>query len=992
MGANTVDPELQGLGNEDDILSGIDVSSMMQGGDGEEDGDDGQDIGQQGVYDFSDEEEEEELAERGYNAEQEAIERDLLDAFNSDSDDWEVDDDDEGTDDDLKALLRETHSTKRKRSAKSSKGAKKRLTSVRPAKELDPEIRVLLSEANECFVARQYERAELKFKEVIKKDPRNFPAYKSLGEIYLLLNDPNKSCNTWFLAAHLRPTDGEFWAFVARQSRELGHTSQALYCLRRAVTVGYRTFDVLLERSILYRENGSYGRASETLQKMLELFPKEPAVLRELALIYNQLNRVNDAIALYLKLFEKNINHRNAVQMGEDVSKEKPFPVFDWSSLNILAELFVNQKNYAIAIRTIKHISRWIQERESEEFWEYVTDDSEFDERRYENAHFEALPDILKNKSHKLPIDIRVKLGSLRLSLDNIDEALVHYNFLLNDNINETSDLFLEAAQKLEAAQLFADAIKFYVPLSKIQEFQTAQLCSSLARCSTELGKYTDAKQYYNIALEMEPDNLDMMLSLVEVLYYLEEVEESQELLDRVNFLRAIDQTQKTNEDVTVDDELSKLPSTGGALIENEVRVKKKSRLTEAEKQEREARITQNVIEKFNRAQRLYQGVEQGDKVAAATWIQLTSELIELFCNVKNFFPKDRSRQFKGIIMRTKGLNMDIDSKIERISELYEGFTSKMEERVVLTSKQEFRGITYDQWFSLFMQYALAVGKFDNPEDANSIIDNAKSINVFYHDKQRERIMNLVKLALVIKTDDSKNILNSIRQVVNMYQFNRDLFRMFMLVQPSGKMCTENFISINHQKYFLRQLKGYDSLKLRKHIAGMANIVNKDLDPKGHDNVYIMHIYACLLFTNRSYVPSLVYLTRIYKNIKNEPLICLLTGLAHVHRSMQRSSTNRHMELLQGLKYMMEYFEIRSSSNSTRLEHQEALYNLGRVYHLLGLVSIAVEYYNRVLTEYDDLDIEQDLKRQTAYNLVLIYNNSGNTRLSNSIMEKYLTI
>jgi general transcription factor 3C polypeptide 3 (transcription factor C subunit 4) len=74
------------------------------------------------------------------------------------------------------------------------------------------------------------------------------------------------------------------------------------------------------------------------------------------------------------------------------------------------------------------------------------------------------------------------------------------------------------------------------------------------------------------------------------------------------------------------------------------------------------------------------------------------------------------------------------------------------------------------------------------------------------------------------------------------------------------------------------------------------------------------------------------------------------------------------------------------------LEEQEALYNVGRAFHLLGLFPIAIEYYNKVLENFPDLDIEEDLKRQAAYNLVLIYNNSGNTKLSNSIMENYLVI
>ena len=72
----------------------------------------------------------------------------------------------------------------------------------------------------------------------------------------------------------------------------------------------------------------------------------------------------------------------------------------------------------------------------------------------------------------------------------------------------------------------------------------------------------------------------------------------------------------------------------------------------------------------------------------------------------------------------------------------------------------------------------------------------------------------------------------------------------------------------------------------------------------------------------------------------------------------------------------------------TELERQEADYNLGRAFHLLGLVSIAVENYYKVLNDYAD----EKLKKHAAYNLVTIYQESGNTRLANNIMENYLSI
>ena len=36
-------------------------------------------------------------------------------------------------------------------------------------------------------------------------------------------------------------------------------------------------------------------------------------------------------------------------------------------------------------------------------------------------------------------------------------------------------------------------------------------------------------------------------------------------------------------------------------------------------------------------------------------------------------------------------------------------------------------------------------------------------------------------------------------------------------------------------------------------------------------------------------------------------MLCLILGLGHLHRSMQRLSANRHIQLLQGISYILEY-------------------------------------------------------------------------------------
>lgn len=108
-----------------------------------------------------------------------------------------------------------------------------------------------------------------------------------------------------------------------------------------------------------------------------------------------------------------------------------------------------------------------------------------------------------------------------------------------------------------------------------------------------------------------------------------------------------------------------------------------------------------------------------------------------------------------------------------------------------------------------------------------------------------------------------------------------------------------------------------------------------------------------------------------------------MIGISHILRSLNRLSTNRHIQILQGFSYMKKYLnarkqdgeqyiidlkEQRSIAEETRPNHdkippvdnvnweeQEACYNIGRSFHALGLQTEAALWYEKALTEYPDV-------------------------------------
>ncbi|KAK6919823.1 Tetratricopeptide repeat [Dillenia turbinata] len=125
-----------------------------------------------------------------------------------------------------------------------------------------------------------------------------------------------------------------------------------------------------------------------------------------------------------------------------------------------------------------------------------------------------------------------------------------------------------------------------------------------------------------------------------------------------------------------------------------------------------------------------------------------------------------------------------------------------------------------------------------------------------------------------------------------------------------------------------------------------------------------------------------------YKLMPENPLINLCAGSSLINLALGFRLQNKHQCLVQGLAFL--YNNLQLSEHS-----QEALYNIARALHHVGLYSLAVSYYEQVLTtterDYpipklpnENPDIVENLKpgycslrREAAYNLHLIYKKSG---------------
>lgn len=107
-------------------------------------------------------------------------------------------------------------------------------------------------------------------------------------------------------------------------------------------------------------------------------------------------------------------------------------------------------------------------------------------------------------------------------------------------------------------------------------------------------------------------------------------------------------------------------------------------------------------------------------------------------------------------------------------------------------------------------------------------------------------------------------------------------------------------------------------------------------------------VHAHALASGGAYPAALNYYFRAFSLTPNDPILNLCIGLCYIQHAMKRMSENRQYQIQQGLSFVLRYFTQRTSSISP-LHMQEAEFNMGRVWHMLGLLHLALPAYQRCL-------------------------------------------
>lgn len=152
----------------------------------------------------------------------------------------------------------------------------------------------------------------------------------------------------------------------------------------------------------------------------------------------------------------------------------------------------------------------------------------------------------------------------------------------------------------------------------------------------------------------------------------------------------------------------------------------------------------------------------------------------------------------------------------------------------------------------------------------------------------------------------------------------------------------------------------------------------------------LVMLYANNCFVSGTYKYSLSEYMSAYRQ---EPsgILAFMIAVTLLQMSCQKYADKKNLLITQCIAFLWQYKELRGEYNT-----QEVHYNMGRLYHQLGLYPAALFHYKKALNTKSLVAEEHgskfDLKREIAFNISLIYQNSGALDLARHYIENYIVI
>ncbi|KAG8991648.1 transcription factor TFIIIC subunit tfc4 [Tulasnella sp. JGI-2019a] len=891
--------------------------------------------------------------------------------------------------------------------------------------ELSYQVQHMIGEAAAAYVERDLPKALELCQEVIRIEPGAHSAWNTLALVYDDLNEPETSLKFKIMAAHLQ-NDSDIWSELGRASRDTGRLEQALYCFRKAVSLNPRDVDAVWDRSVVLKETGSIRASLAGFLTILKIVPYHLGVLLQLGPLFSELSEFHRGISMYtsaLEFFEQSMPDGPS-------NTEDPL---DFRLLLITLADFCNTiGEHEQSITTIRNGTRWMDGRANQRYWTTVPDDREFDPVGYMRAMSANEVASRPQGFFSLDMNLRQRLAVARLALGDLEEGQLHGRIVLQEDPREYAILFDAVAGAYFEKHLYEQALGAYQQLAAHDETWSLETVMQIAACHRHLEDTDKCIEVLKYIIELAPDNIDSKMRLAEVYEIINKPQDALQLVNQVIALRKAEREQRAKDDGLPPG--SEAENDNGLIVQDEKKktARGKTKLPIETVQALEQGRQRPIDEGFARIAEL--DPETSDRME---WMKVVADLIDVFRETRELFGGNRFAQFRGSVnerrLRRLASKDTDETASDMVSRLQQDINLPRQERDALN---QFRKHTFEEWLALFIRYAFYATRDGAYSVADEVLRHILNSNAFVT-FQHQTTIRLALLACAAVQKDYQAVLEHSRQLIFVNQFNNNPLRLYLACLGGGIHTIDAFIDTNFQKFLRRDIEYYkmasdldrksdptwdpshnrwafkdkkknasanaddgsdnsatpSAAKSKGKLSSSSAIVGVNPAPKKatQESPILLALYGQLSSSAKSYQSALFYLYQAYDLQPNDPVVCLSLAVASVARAMQRQSDNRHHMIAQGLAFLERYRTVRDSD-----EHlAEIEYNFGRAFHQLGLFSLAVKHYERVLNEAHKQDSTSDQgsspAKEAAYNLMLIYSTTGGTVRARQLARQWLS-
>ncbi|KAM7471098.1 hypothetical protein LguiA_009281 [Lonicera macranthoides] len=685
------------------------------------------------------------------------------------------------------------------------------------------------------------------------------------------------------------------------------------------------------------KEQGNSGQARYCLTKAVTADPKDVSLRLESAELYNELGDYQKAAESYEQISRLCPENVGALLRATELYKQCGQNEL---AVNMLEDFLKNSPNIAdlrvVYLLAVTHMEV--------------------------NSHMKALQHIEHAQQvycarKELPLNLAVKAGICHLHLGDLENAMAMFSVLHPEHTHDHPQLFAEVGSALLGFEYYEHALKYYMTLEVHASDNSGLLYSNIARCCLFLKERLRAIEYLYKALPKLEDSIDARLTLASLLLEEDKTDEAISVLSPPNNLDKASPPWWLNGKIKL--KLCRIYKAKGspqAFVDAIFPLVRKSLFLETKVRVRR-RLPKSVL--FERAKVLDD--RQTDSVFQGFRPLVSQSDLSKAARAKKLLRKRETlREEKKAAALAAGVDWKSDNSDD------ESPKQVMREPPLPNLLQD------EDHHHLIIELCKALASLQKYWEALEIINLSLKFaaNTFSAEKKEE--LRSLGAQIAYNFADPTHGWECARDIVNQHPYSFAAWN-----------CYYKVISKLDNRYS----------KHSKFLHGMRNKYKDCVPPSiifGHQLTMISQHQAAA----REYLEA-------YKLMPDSPLVNLCVGTALINLALGLRLQNKHQTIAQGLAFL--YNNLRLCEKS-----QEALYNTARAYHHVGLVSLATIYYKKALAihvcdypipklpnENPDLVDSRnsggysDLRREAAYNLHLIYKNSGALDLARQVLKNH---